>query len=227
MENLLHDFLECVETLQKELTFQASQGEKWVLGFDVCEDFQDQKSKAVPFKIIPPASPPEKASSTKPELKKAPILFPSSFQKSSPIVFVRLCPSPAELESGKPYSDEGAALLEKIIAAMKWNPEDVHKTYLCPSAPDQFSEEQFRECTEKLVAQMCSIRPKILIAWGERVSQILSGIRGNIEKLHEKFIPHPQGFVLMPSWDPIYLIKRPEYKKTVWDDLQKIAQYLK
>jgi uracil-DNA glycosylase len=54
----------------------------------------------------------------------------------------------------------------------------------------------------------------------------LTGVKKNIDELHKQWVTYPQGFTLMPSWDPLYLIKRPETKKTVWEDLKKITQHL-
>jgi len=225
MDFFLRDFLESVEHLKKNLSFQAAQGEQWVLGLSACEDFQ---ATIKPQVLIKPQALKKETTVKVSEIKKKStfVFSPVISSELFPIVFVRFCPSASEQESGIPYSDEGAVLLDKIIAAMKWNPEKVYKTYLCPPAFDHFSEEHFRDCAEKLYAQITPFQPKVLIAWGERLSQILTGVKKNIDELHEKFIPHPQGFLLMPSWDPLYLIKRPEHKKTVWEDLKKIAQYL-
>jgi uracil-DNA glycosylase family 4 len=200
VESILCDFLECVQQLKKELTFQVSQGEKWVLGFGACDQ---------------PLPPSNRLPASTSAFSLQPSVFPSAF----PIIFLRLSPSASEQESGIPYSDEGAALLDKIIAAMQWNPKEIYKTYLCPSSSDHFSEEQFRDCAEKFYTQIAPFQPKIVIAWGERVSQILAG-----KNCETSFFSHPKGFTLMSSLDPLYLIKRPEHKKKVWEDLQKLKK---
>lgn len=96
-------------------------------------------------------------------------------------------------------------LLTKIIEAMKWRRENVYLLTV----------EEFIEC-----------RPKVLVALGEKaVAQLLSA---PLAQLRGKFRPSPwdAGVMIMPTLCPSLLLKNPEAKKLLWEDMKLVVAYL-
>ncbi|MBN2144128.1 MAG: hypothetical protein JW774_05840 [Candidatus Aureabacteria bacterium] len=216
------ELIECAASLRMLLEEKARQGEKWIINPDEVtshekKDFSsDRGGKTAP---IPSVS----GSSAKSETKWL-------RQGGHEVVFLRLCPSKTEEDNHSAYSDEGALKLEEVISAMKSRLKlktDVYKTYLVPFHKAYLSEEELQEGLNRFYQEMEDIRPRVVVCWGERISQLLTGSKEPVEHLRETFIKDKRGFVIMASWDPYFLLKKPESKRQVWADIQKVMGFLR
>jgi DNA polymerase len=106
--------------------------------------------------------------------------------------------------SAGPDSQEGDALLTKMIEAMGFKREQV---YLCNA--------------ESLDAT----HPKIIVALGELVTRTLLATQASLSELRGKFYPHGEARV-MPTFHPSDLLLNPGSKRETWQDLQQVAREL-
>jgi DNA polymerase len=144
------------------------------------------------------------------------------------LVFVGEAPGEEEDNQGRPFVGRAGQLLTKIINAMGLKREEV---YICnilkcrPPANRNPKEDEIATCEPFLLKQLEAINPAIICALGTfaaktllRTESTISAIRGRFHDYH--------GRKLMPTYHPAYLLRNPDAKKLVWEDVQKIMKIL-
>lgn len=104
-------------------------------------------------------------------------------------------------------------LFEKIINAMEINRSDI------------FITNGFR-CLPHLLEFLKIIKPKVICTLGEFATHALLNQATPIAQLRGKIFNFNQ-IKLVSTYHPAYLIKKPEDKKFVWNDMRKILKILK
>lgn len=156
------------------------------------------------------------------------IVFGTGNPKAS-LLFVGEAPGEDEDLQGKPFVGRAGQLLTKMINAMGFDREEVFIANIIKCRPPGNRNPQPDEiaaCQPFLFKQIQAIRPKIICALGTFSAQTLlssqkriSDLRGRFHDLH--------GIKVLPTFHPAYLLRNPNEKKRVWEDLQKIMEELK
>ncbi|MDM8539441.1 uracil-DNA glycosylase family protein, partial [Desulfobacterales bacterium HSG17] len=68
-----------------------------------------------------------------------------------------------------------------------------------------------------------TVSPKVIITLGTKAGQALLEIRQPLDKFQGRFHEY-HGIKVMPTFHPSLLLKHPEYKRQVWDDMQKVMK---
>ena len=153
------------------------------------------------------------------------------FGEGSPgakLVFVGEAPGEEEDKQGRPFVGRAGQLLTKIISAMGLAREDV---YICnilkcrPPGNRNPKEDEIATCEPFLVKQLEAINPEIICALGTFAAKTLLRTEAPISSIRGKFHDY-HGRKLMPTYHPAYLLRNPEAKKPVWEDVQKIMKIL-
>jgi len=153
------------------------------------------------------------------------------FGEGSPgakLVFVGEAPGEEEDKQGRPFVGRAGQLLTKIISAMGLAREDV---YICnilkcrPPGNRNPKEDEIATCEPFLVKQLEAINPEIICALGTFAAKTLLRTEAPISSIRGKFHEY-HGRKLMPTYHPAYLLRNPEAKKPVWEDVQKIMKIL-
>ncbi|GAB4315792.1 MAG: uracil-DNA glycosylase [Candidatus Sumerlaeia bacterium] len=140
------------------------------------------------------------------------------------LVFVGEAPGYHEDQQGEPFVGAAGQLLTKIIQAMQFTREEV---YICnvikcrpPENRDPFDDE-IEQCEPFLLRQLEIIQPRVIVCLGLHAARTLlrnvpgiSVIRGRWQTF--------RGIQLMPTYHPAYLLRTPEAKAKVWEDMQKV-----
>jgi DNA polymerase len=86
--------------------------------------------------------------------------------------------------------------------------------------------DEMETCRRYLDMQMEIIQPKIIVTLGASSTrgllnseESISTIRGTVKEYN--------GIKLMPTYHPAALLRNPNLKKFVWDDMKKVIKYLK
>ena len=108
------------------------------------------------------------------------------------------------------FKDKSGKLLIKILAAMKLTTDSV---FIC-NAGD----------LESVNAKIKIISPKVIITLGEKAGQSLLKIQQPLEKFQGRFHEY-HGIKVMPTFHPSLLLKKPEFKRQVWEDMQQVMEY--
>lgn len=142
------------------------------------------------------------------------------------LVFVGEGPGRDEDLQGKPFVGLAGQLLTKIIQAMQLTREEVYITNIVKCRPPENRNPQPNEisaCEPFLREQLRVIQPRIICALGTFAAQTLLQTDRKITALRGQFHEY-EGIPLMPTYHPAYLLRNPNSKRDVWEDMKKIME---
>jgi DNA polymerase len=73
--------------------------------------------------------------------------------------------------------------------------------------------------------QIQAIQPKIICALGTFAAQTLLRTDAKITSLRGKMFDL-QGIKVLPTYHPAFLLRNPDKKREVWEDMKQIAEWL-
>jgi DNA polymerase len=77
-----------------------------------------------------------------------------------------------------------------------------------------------------LQAQLACLQPRIVCALGNFAAQALLQTEEKISRLRGRF--HRFGNIqVMPTYHPAYLLRNPQAKRAVWEDMQLVQRALR
>jgi uracil-DNA glycosylase len=144
------------------------------------------------------------------------------------VVFVGEGPGFEEDRSGRPFVGSAGQLLTKIVAAMKLSRDAVYICNIVKCRPPENRNPQpdeIRACLPFLKRQLAAIRPRVICALGGVAAATLLETDTSISRLRGRFHDF-MGIPLMPTFHPAYLLRNPDQKRKVWEDIQQIMKKL-
>ena len=144
------------------------------------------------------------------------------------LVFVGEGPGYEEDQKGEPFVGAAGQLLTRIIQAIGFTRE---KVYICnivkcrPPANRNPMPDEIAACTPFLQRQIRSIQPDIICALGTFAAQTLLNTKAPISKLRGSFHDY-KGTKVLPTYHPAFLLRNPEKKRDVWEDMKKLMKAL-
>ena len=155
------------------------------------------------------------------------IVFGSGNPKAE-LVFVGEAPGFDEDQQGLPFVGAAGQLLTKIIESTGVKRED---TYICNilkcRPPDNRNPEpdEVAQCSPFLRRQLAAIKPKVVCCLGKFSAQYLLQSTDSITRLRGRF--HDiDGMRVIATFHPAYLLRSPEKKREVWEDMKAIRAEL-
>lgn len=140
------------------------------------------------------------------------------------LVFVGEAPGYEEDVQGEPFVGAAGQLLNRIIVAIGLTREQTYILNVIKCRPPQNRNPQPDEiaaCWPILQAQLACLRPRIICALGTFAAQTLLQTEERISRLRGRF--HRLGDIqVMPTYHPAFLLRNPQYKRAVWEDMQLI-----
>ena len=147
-------------------------------------------------------------------------------------------PSVSEDKLGVAFVGETGELLDKMLAAMGLNRDEVYLTNVlkCITPKDRDADrEEVNNCLTYLRSQIQIVNPKVLLVFGSNALNFLFNPTYN--KYHEKVdelsvaklngtYMEFYGYKVMPTYGLDYLIRNPGFKKDTWVALQTIMKDL-
>ena len=155
------------------------------------------------------------------------IVFGSGNQKAE-LMFVGEAPGADEDEQGLPFVGRAGQLLTKIIQAIDMRREDVYICNILKCRPPQNrnpESDEIAACQPFLFRQIASVQPRVICALGTFGAQTLLRTKEPISRLRGQFIDF-RGAKFIATFHPAYLLRNPYEKRKVWEDVQKIRDYL-
>jgi DNA polymerase len=144
------------------------------------------------------------------------------------LVFVGEAPGMDEDLSGKPFVGQAGKLLTDIINAMGLTRDEVYICNIVKCHPPRNRDpeaDEIETCLPFLKAQLSLIQPEIICTLGRISAQCLVDRDLKITRdrgTWRSFLDIP----LMPTYHPAYLLRYPQAKRQVWEDVQAIMQQL-
>lgn len=144
------------------------------------------------------------------------------------LMFIGEGPGRDEDIKGEPFVGRAGQLLTKIIEAMGYKRGDVYIANLVKCRPPENRNpepDEIETCIPFLKKQIKIINPKAIICLGKFAAQSILNTGEPITKLRGKMSEY-EGIPVMPTYHPAYLLRNPDAKKNVWEDVKKVMKIL-
>ena len=142
------------------------------------------------------------------------------------LCFLGEAPGADEDAQGEPFVGRAGQLLTKIIEACTLRREDVYILNVLKCRPPNNrppTPEESANCREYLEGQLDIIRPEFICCLGATAAKQLLGLDIPISKLRGTFQTY-RGMRVMCTYHPAYLLRNPDAKRDVWDDMKKLLR---
>ena len=144
------------------------------------------------------------------------------------LMFVGEAPGAEEDEQGLAFVGRAGQLLTKIIEAMGLKREDV---FICnvlrcrPPNNRNPEPDEVAACRPFLEEQIRLIAPKAIVTLGTFAAQALLETDEPIGRMRGRWRT-AHGARVMPTFHPAFLLRSPDRKKDVWEDMKLVRDYL-
>jgi len=147
---------------------------------------------------------------------------PGEGNPKAKLVCVGEAPGAKEDETGRPFVGQAGQLLNKILAAIDLNREDV---FICnvlkhrPPGNRNPRPEEVEACSPYLLRQLELIKPKVIVAFGTFAAQTLLNTKtplGQLRGLMHRY----HGIPLVVTYHPAALLRNPAWKRPTWEDVK-------
>jgi DNA polymerase len=145
----------------------------------------------------------------------------------SRLMFVGEAPGADEDATGVPFVGRAGQLLTKMIEnGMGLSRKDVYIANVLKCRPPGNRNPEPAEiasCRPYLDAQIDLVKPVVLVALGKFAAHFLLETEEPITRLRGRWGSRA-GIPVMPTYHPSFLLRQPEKKKEVWEDLQQVLR---
>jgi len=149
------------------------------------------------------------------------------------LVFVGEAPGSDEDEQGLPFVGRAGQLLTKIIDTSV-DPGHITRddVYICnilkcrPPNNRNPEPDEVQSCNPFLKRQLATIKPKVVCCLGTFAAQNVLQSDVTISKLRGKFFDI-DGMRVIATFHPAYLLRSPDKKREVWEDMKMIGAELR
>jgi DNA polymerase len=148
---------------------------------------------------------------------------------SSGLCFVGEGPGADEDEQGFPFVGAAGQLLDKMIAAMGIERDDVYVCNIVKCRPPKNrtpEPDEMSACMPYLTEQLSLVEPQVIVALGKTAVQGLFGTAEGITRIRGRWRLYQGRIAVMPTFHPAYLLRNPAAKREVWADLQLVLKHL-
>jgi DNA polymerase len=155
------------------------------------------------------------------------IVFGEGYEKAT-LMLVGEGPGYDEDVQGRPFVGKAGQLLTKILQAINLPREEVYIANIIKCRPPQNRNpepDEIQSCHPFLMKQIDVIQPKIICALGTFSAQTLLQTDTKITALRGKLFDL-EGIKVIPTYHPAFLLRNPDKKREVWEDMKKIAELL-
>ena len=144
------------------------------------------------------------------------------------LLLVGEAPGREEDARGEPFVGEAGRLLDKILLAMGMQREEVYICNVLKCRPPKNRDPQPEEvatCEAFLIRQVAAIRPQVIVGLGRFAVHCLLKTKAPISRLRGEWQNY-QGIPMMPTYHPAYLLRNPDGKRDVWEDMKEVLRRL-
>jgi DNA polymerase len=144
------------------------------------------------------------------------------------LMFAGEAPGADEDIQGAPFVGKAGQLLTKIIEAIGLKREEVFIGNInrCRPPGNRAPEpDESAACKPFLIREIAVVRPEVIVVLGATAAQNLLETKVPIGRLRGQFHDF-MGIKVMPTFHPAYLLRDPNKKREVWDDMKMVRDYL-
>ena len=146
------------------------------------------------------------------------------------LMFVGEAPGRDEDLQGEPFVGRAGQLLTKIIEAIDLRREDVYIANVVKCRPPQNrnpERDEVETCRPFLFAQIDAVGPRVIVALGSfAVHTLLGDEQMPISRARGR-VYACRGAKLVPTFHPAFLLRSPDRKRDVWEDMKRVRSILR
>tara|TARA_B100001123_G_scaffold48665_1_gene49544 strand:- start:6345 stop:6782 length:438 start_codon:yes stop_codon:yes gene_type:complete len=143
-------------------------------------------------------------------------------------MFVGEAPGKDEDREGLPFVGRAGQLLTKIIASIGLSRDEVYIANVIKCRPPNNRNpepDEVATCEPFLFRQVDAVRPKVVVALGAFAVRTLLASKLAISRLRGQVYDY-RGAKLVPTFHPAFLLRNPERKRDVWEDMKTVRSLL-
>jgi len=140
------------------------------------------------------------------------------------LMIIGEAPGAEEDKQGLPFVGKAGQLLTKMLSATGFSREEVYIANIVKCRPPNNRDPEQNEkesCLPFLKQQIQFVQPKMILSLGRISGQTLTDISTSLSKLRGQFYTY-ENIELLVTYHPAALLRNPQWKKPVWDDLKKL-----
>jgi uracil-DNA glycosylase family 4 len=144
------------------------------------------------------------------------------------LMFVGEAPGRDEDEQGLAFVGRAGQLLTRIIEAIGKKRDDVFIANVLKCRPPNNRNpepDEVAACRPFLDEQVRLIAPKVIVTLGTFAAQAMLETDESIGRLRGRWRT-ARGVRIMPTFHPAFLLRSPERKKDVWEDMKLVRDFL-
>ena len=144
------------------------------------------------------------------------------------LMFVGEAPGRDEDEQGLAFVGRAGQLLTKILEAIGRTREDVYIANVIKCRPPNNRNpepDEVASCRPFLDEQIRLISPKVIVTLGTFAAQAILETDEPIGRMRGQWRT-ARGVRVMPTFHPAFLLRSPERKKDVWEDMKRVRDFL-
>jgi DNA polymerase len=145
------------------------------------------------------------------------------------LMFIGEAPGRKEDEQGRPFVGPAGQLLTNIIEAMGLTRDQVYIANVLKCRPPNNrtpSAGESERCFPYLLKQIDVIAPRIIVTLGNPATKTVLQTQKGITKMRGQFVAW-NAIEVMPTFHPSFLLRSPNRKREVWEDMQKVHRRMK
>lgn len=221
-DQLRAEFLELVKDIKEEFKYQMSMGIT-----EIESDPPVPVQRQGPLSLASIREEIGECKRCKLHIKRKNIVFGTG-SASAGLVFVGEGPGEDEDREGIPFVGKAGQLLTRIIDAMGMKRDDAYIANIVKCRPPNNRNPEPDEiecCAPFLKKQLEVISPRLIVALGTFAAQTLLANKERISQMRGRFYTY-NGIKVMPTFHPSYLLRNPDDKRLVWEDMKKVMEEL-
>ena len=117
------------------------------------------------------------------------------------------------------------AMIEKVLGVPRDNVYITNLLKCRPLASQEVHESEFHTCKAYLFKEIALVNPKVIVTLGEKAYHYLTNDTTPMKEIRGTVIPK-EGYTIVPTYHPNFLLKNPSLKKEVFLDLQRVKGLL-
>ena len=130
----------------------------------------------------------------------------------------------------RPFQGPSGVMLNRMMGSIGVPVRDCYTTNVIKCIPPRernFSTEEIEACRPFLLRQIYAVHPKLIIAFGALAAQTLLRTKLSISNLRGRVFDlaiNEHHMILVPTFNPAYLLRVPEKKREAWEDLKLVRE---
>lgn len=153
------------------------------------------------------------------ETRKNVVIYRGSVE--APLMFVGEGPGANEDLSGQPFVGQAGRLLNLLLEAYDFSPEDYHICNIVKCRPPENrvpTIAEARTCMPLLAKQIRFAKPKVIVLLGKTAYKYFMNTDDPIGKVRGTFIDK-NGYLILPTYHPAYILRNNTERITLWKDI--------